>query len=272
MATPSPDVAARFHELHHGSTPLLMPNAYDAGSARLLAHLGFQAVATTSSGFAGTLGRRDGHVTGDEAVAHGAALAAVVDVPVSADLEDGYGESPEDVAATITAAVAAGLAGASVEDHTRRPDAPVYERSLAVARVSAAAEAAHAGPVHLVLTARAENLLYGQGDLADTIERLQAYQEAGADVLYAPGLQDPDDIATVVRAVDRPVNVLVRPGGPAVAELGELGVARISVGGALSWVAAAAVADAARELLDAGTTGFLARSAEGIAVARPAYG
>ena len=175
------------------------------------------------------------------------------------------------MAATITGAIDAGLAGGSIEDYTGRPDEPIYERAAAVARVAAAAEAAHAGPVPFVLTARAENYLHDRADLADTIERLQSFQEAGADVLYAPGLRDAGQVAQVVREVDRPVNVLLLPGGPTVAELAEAGVRRISVGGAFSYVAAGAVAAAARELLEEGTTGFMAQVVDGARVARRAY-
>jgi len=177
----------RFRGLHVPGRPLLMPNPWDQGSARLLAHLGFAALATTSSGHAGTLGRLDGGVTRDEAIAHAAAIVAAVEVPVSADLENGFADDPAAVAETVTAAVAVGLAGCSIEDFTRRGDEPIYPLGLAVDRVAAAAHAARAG-TGLVLTARAENHLRGRADLADTIARLQAYQQAGADVLYAPGL------------------------------------------------------------------------------------
>src|SRR4051794_6045319 len=186
--------AARFLDLHRPGTPLLLANAWDVGSAVLLASLGFEALATTSSGFAGTLGRLDGSVTREEALEHSAALVAATDLPVSADLEDGYGADADGVAKTVRGALAAGLAGCSVEDATGRPDRPIRDRGEAVERVAAAAEAAHAGPVHLVLTARAENHLHGRDDLDDTIARLQTYREAGADVLYAPGLADLADI------------------------------------------------------------------------------
>jgi 2-methylisocitrate lyase-like PEP mutase family enzyme len=247
-------VPSDFLALHQPGSPLLLPNAWDPGSARILAELGFAAVATTSSGFAATLGRPDGAVTRDEALAHAAALVAAVDVPVSADLENGYADSPDGVARTVAGAREVGLAGCSVEDHTGYADDPVYDRGLAAERVAGAAEAA--GDV--VLTARCENYLHGRPDLADTLARLQAYQEAGADVLYAPGLRDLDDIATVCREVDRPVNALLVAGGPTPAELAEAGVARISVGGAFAWNALSGLVAAARELLG-GEVGFLDR-------------
>jgi 2-methylisocitrate lyase-like PEP mutase family enzyme len=246
----------RFLALHHGAGPLLMPNPWDVGSARLLASLGFEALATTSGGFAATLGRHDGSVTREEAIAHGAAVVAAVDVPVSADLENGFGDAPEEAATTIRLALGAGLAGASIEDATGRPDAPLYDIGLATERVAAAAEAAHAGPDRLVLTGRAENFLHGNPDLADTIARLTAYGEAGADVLFAPGVNDRDQIRELVAAVGRPVSVLAMPNCPPVAELGELGVARISVGGAFAYAALGAVVEAARELREDGTYGY----------------
>jgi 2-methylisocitrate lyase-like PEP mutase family enzyme len=252
------DRSEQFRALHVPGRPLLMPNPWDIGSARLLASLGFQALATTSSGHAGTLGRADGAVSRDEALAHAAVLAASVDVPVSADLENGFAADPDGVRATAEAAAATGLAGFSIEDYS---GSALYELGLATERVAAAAGTG------LVLTARAENHLRGNPDLADTIRRLQAYQEAGADVLYAPGLSRLEDIRAVVRSVDRPVNVLVWPGLPSVAELAEAGVARISVGGSFAMVALGAVTRAARELLDAGTYGFLDLAVEGRQVA-----
>jgi 2-methylisocitrate lyase-like PEP mutase family enzyme len=250
-----------------------MPNPWDVGSARLLAHLGFAALATTSSGFAGTLGRLDGTVGRDEALAHAASIVAAVGVPVSADLENGFGDLPDDVAQTVEGARAAGLAGCSIEDYTGDADDPIYSLPLAVDRIAAAARAAraaHAGP-GLVLTARAENYLHGRRDLADTVARLRAYQDAGADVLYAPGLSSLEDIRKVVKWVDRPVNVLVRPDGPTVAELASAGVARISVGGAFSFAALGAVVRAARELRERGTHSFLELAAEGRAAAVAAF-
>jgi 2-methylisocitrate lyase-like PEP mutase family enzyme len=255
-----------FRTLHVPGRPLLMPNPWDAGTAKLLA-LGFAALATTSSGHAATLGRLDGSVQRDEALAHAASIAAAVDVPVSADLENGFGDEPEAVFATVTDAVGVGLAGCSIEDFSGDS---IYDRMLAAERVAAAVNAARAG-AGLVLTARAENFIRGNPDLADTIKRLQAYQEAGADVLYAPGLTAAGDIRSVITSVDRPVNVLTVRGLPPVAELAELGVARISVGGAFSQVALAALDRAGRELLETGTYGFLDLAAEGRQQAAAAF-
>jgi 2-methylisocitrate lyase-like PEP mutase family enzyme len=262
MSTQS-EKAARFLDLHRPGNPLLLPNPWDQGSARLLASLGFQALATTSSGFAATLGRLDGSVSRDEAIAHAAAIVAATDLPVSADLENCFADDPAGVAQTIALAAQAGLAGCSIEDFTDGDGGPIYELGPAAERVAAAAEAAHAGPARLVLTARAENYLHGRPDLADTIARLQAYQAAGADVLYAPGLTSLADIRQVVTAVDLPVNVLAIGGAPPVGELAEAGVSRVSVGGAFAYAALGALVDAATELRDNGTYGYLANSAAG---------
>jgi 2-methylisocitrate lyase-like PEP mutase family enzyme len=251
--------AGRFLALHHGSRPLLQPNAWDVGSARLLESLGFEAIATTSSGFAATLGRLDGSVTREEALAHAEQLAHAVDVPVAAGTENGFADDPSGVADTVTLACDTGLAGCSIEDFTRRPDDPIYDIGFAAERVAAAAEAAHRGPTQLVLTARAENLIHGRNDLADTIARLQAYQDAGADVLFAPGLNTLDDIRAVVSSVDRPVNVLAVPATPSVDDLAAIGVARISVGGAFAFAALAGLLDAAAELQHEGTYSYLDR-------------
>src|SRR4051794_26723083 len=250
-----------------------MPNPWDVGSAKLLASLGFEALATTSSGFAATLGRLDGQVTRDEAVARSAALVDAVDLPVSADLENCFADDPAGVAETIELAIATGLAGCSVEDFNgdRASDTPIYDAGLARERVAAAAEAAHRGPVHLVLTARCENYLHGRADLTDTIARLQSYEAAGADVLYAPGLSSIDDIRQVVAAVAAPVNVLALPSAPSVAELGEAGVSRVSVGGAFAFAALGAVVEAGRELLDGGTYSFWERARLGAKAARAAF-
>jgi 2-methylisocitrate lyase-like PEP mutase family enzyme len=265
------DRAARFLELHRPGQPLLLPNPWDLGSTRVLESLGFEALATTSSGFAATLGRPDGAVTRDQAIAHAGLIAAATELPVSADLENGYADDPQDVAETVRLAVGAGLAGCSIEDFTGRGEDPIYEMSFAVERVAAAAAAAHAGPGRLVLTARAENYLHGRDDLSDTIARLQRYAEAGADVVYAPGLSRSDDIRAVVEAVERPVNVLTRADAPPVARLAELGVARISVGGAFAFAALGALAEAAEELMTAGTYGYLRGAAAGRKVADRAF-
>ena len=260
--TPSPSLtstatrAERFGALHVPGTPLLMPNAWDVGSAKLFASLGFEALATTSGGFAASQGRLDGAMTRDEVLVHSGELAAAVDVPVSGDLENCFADDPAGVAGTITAAIDAGLAGGSVEDYTRRPDAPIYELAQAAERVRAAAEAAHAGPARFVLTARAENYLHGRVDLADTIARLQAYQEAGADVLFAPRVVDPEEVRTLLAAVDRPVSVLITPNAPPVGELAQLGVARISVGGAVAVAAYGSAIVAVKQLRDQGTANY----------------
>jgi 2-methylisocitrate lyase-like PEP mutase family enzyme len=261
-----------FLALHHDSRPLLLPNPWDVGSAKLLASLGFKALATTSSGFAATLGRLDGSVTREEALAHGAAIAAATDLPVSADLENLFADDADGAAQTVRLAIDAGLAGCSIEDFSGRDDDPIYDAGLAAERVAAAAEAAHSGPRPFVLTARCENFVHGRHDLDDTIARLQAYQGAGADVLYAPGLTDIGDIRRVVESVDRPVNVLARPGAPTVAELAEAGVARVSVGGAFAFAALGATVAAARELLDEGTYSFWDSAGTGAKAARAAFG
>jgi 2-methylisocitrate lyase-like PEP mutase family enzyme len=265
------DRAEAFLALHHGERPLLLPNPWDLGSAKLLAAAGFEALATTSSGYAATLGRLDGAVTREEALAHAATIVGVVELPVSADLENGFADDPAGVAQTVRLAIDAGLAGCSVEDFTGREDAPIYDAGAAAERVAAAAEAAHSGPGRLVLTARSENYLHGRPDLADTIARLQAFQEAGADVLYAPGLGRIEDIREVVRSVDRPVNVLARPGAPPVSELAAAGVNRVSVGGAFAFVALGAAVEAARELLEDGTYGFWDVAGVGAQAARAAF-
>jgi 2-methylisocitrate lyase-like PEP mutase family enzyme len=264
--------ADRFLALHRGPSPLLLPNPWDQGSAKLLASLGFSALATTSSGYAATLGRPDGSISRDEALAHAALIVEATELPVSADLENGFADEPAGVAETVGLAVRAGLAGGSVEDFTGSAEAPIYDAALAAERVAAAAEMAHRGPVHLVLTARAENYLHGRPDLSDTIARLQAYQDAGADVLYAPGLTRLDEIRELVSSVDRPVNVLAFPGAPTVAELADVGVRRISVGGAFAFTALAALVEAARELLDEGTYGYASQARSGQSAARSAFG
>jgi len=229
----------------------------------LLASMGFEALATTSGGFAATLGRLDGSVTRHEALAHAESIVGATDLPVSADLENCFSDSPAGVAETVERAIETGLAGCSVEDFTGRTAEPIYEPGLAVERVAAAAERAHRDGGRFVLTARAENYLHGRRDLGDTISRLRAYEEAGADVLYAPGLASLEEVRQVVESVNRPVNVLAMPGGPTVADLAGVGVRRISVGGAFAFAALGAVVDAARELLDHGTYQFWAQAGRG---------
>ncbi len=265
------DKAREFLSLHRAGEPLLLPNPWDLGSAKLLASLGFKALATTSSGFAATLGRNDGSVSREEALIHAAVIVAATDLPVSADLENAFADEPQGVAETIKLAIQVGLAGASVEDFSGRAEDPIYAIELAAARVEEAAEAAHEGPVPLVLTARAETYLHGRPDLADTIARLQAYADAGADVLYAPGLRAIEDIRRVIREVDRPVNVLVFEGVPAVSELAAAGVSRISVGGSFAFAALGALASAATELRDQGTYGFRTGAAAGRTAAIRAF-
>jgi 2-methylisocitrate lyase-like PEP mutase family enzyme len=263
-----PELTDRFRALHEQDQPLLIPNPWDAGSAKLLESQGFQALATTSSGFAATLGRRVGSVTRDEAIAHSALIVGATSLPVSADLENGFADEPEGIAQTIRLAVDAGLAGCSIEDYTGRDDDPIYDAGLARERIAAAVESA-AGEI--VITARCDNLLHGRSDLDEVITRLQSFQEAGADVLYAPGLRSIDDIRALVAAVDRPVNVLALPGSPTVPELAEAGVSRVSVGGGFAWVAAGAVVEASRELLDEGTYGWWERGTVGGKAARAAF-
>lgn len=264
------EVSSRFLELHRGNAPLLLPNPWDVGTARLLAWLGFSALATTSSGFAATLGRRDGVATADQALQHAATIVDAVDLPVSADLENGYAHDAESVAGVVSAAARIGLAGCSIEDFTGEDDAPVYEREHAAERIAAAAEAAHVGTQCLVLTARSENYLHGRPDLADTIARLQAFQEAGADVLYAPGVSGPSEIASIISSVDVPLNVLLLPHGPTVAELTTLGVRRISVGGTFAYATIGSLVEAGRELL-AGSAEFFDRAAIGRTAVEEAF-
>lgn len=267
----SAEKATRFLSLHSGASPLLMPNAWDAGSARILESLGFQALATTSSGFAATLGRPDGGVSRDDALAHIAAVAAAVDVPVSADLENCFADEPERVAETVSLAVASGVAGCSIEDYSRSDDDPIYDLSFATERVAAAADAAHRNDIRLILTARAENYLHGRRDLNDTIKRLQAYEQAGADVLFAPGVVDAQEIRAMVIALGKPVSVLALPGTPPVAELAAIGVRRVSVGGAFAFVAYGAAVGAAVELREHGTFGYLSSAAANLKSVKAAF-
>lgn len=245
--------ARDFAALHQGPDLLVLPNPWDAGSARMLTHLGFKALATTSAGLAFSLGRRDaeGAVSREEALANARAIVEATPLPVAADLENGYGDSPEACAETLRLAAEAGLVGGSIEDASGRPEAPIYDAGLALERIQAAVEAARALPFPFTLAARAENFLHGRPDLDDTLRRLVAYAEAGADVLYAPGLTTREQIAEVVAAVaPKPVNILV--GSPALAltldELAALGVRRVSLGSNLARVAYGAFFEAARQL------------------------
>jgi 2-methylisocitrate lyase-like PEP mutase family enzyme len=264
--------ATRFLELHRPGQPLLLPNPWDAGSAKLLGSLGFQALATTSSGSAATLGRLDGTIGREQALALAASIVQASELPVSADLENGFAPDAAGVGETIALAREAGLAGCSIEDYSGDDSAPIYALDEAAERVAAAARAAHGGSSSLVLTARVENYLHGRPDLEDTIARLQAYEQAGADVLYAPGLTELADIRRVVESVGLPVNVLARPGVPPVGELASAGVARVSVGGAFAFAALGAVVAAATELRDAGTYGYLEQATVGSKAAREAFG
>lgn len=269
MSTPG-DLPKHFLELHVKGEPLLLANAWDVGSARLLASLGYRALATTSAGHAGTLGRLDGRVTRDEALAHARELAGATPLPVSADLERCYADAPEGVGETLRLARETGLAGCSIEDSSGDPANPIYPAQLARERVEAAATEAHSG-AGLVLTARCENYLHGRRDLTATIARLQSYQSAGADVVYAPGLSDVDEIRQLVAAVDVPVNVLCLPGGPNVAELAAVGVARISVGSGFYNASLGALAGAAREWLEQGTHEFWQGALAGMQAGKQAF-
>jgi 2-methylisocitrate lyase-like PEP mutase family enzyme len=246
--------AADFLALHTGEA-FVVPNPWDAGSARVLSALGFKALATTSSGFAFTLGRLDGGVTLDEVVAHAGALDGATDLPVSVDLENGYGQDPDSAALAITRVAAAGAVGGSIEDYD--PAGEIYELSHAAERIAAAAEAVQGLGFPFMLTARAENHIRGNPELTDTVARLQAYEESGADVLYAPGLRSAEEIRTVCQGVSKPVNVLAVP-ELSLAEIVAAGAKRVSVGGALTWVALAAMADAAEAIREDGDFSALA--------------
>ena len=251
--------AHAFRALHERDKAFIIPNPWDIGTARMLSSLGFEALATTSAGFAFSRGRPDYGVDRSEMLAHLAAMVVATSLPVSADLENGFGDEPEVAAETINLAAAAGVVGGSIEDATSRTSEPIYEFAQAVDRVRAAAEAAHKLSFPFTLTARCENYLVGRADLRDTIKRLQAYQEAGADVLYAPGVRSKEDIRAVVGSVDRPVNVLMGLEGVRLnlAELSQLGVKRVSVGSALSRAALGAFLGAANEMREHGTFNFV---------------
>jgi 2-methylisocitrate lyase-like PEP mutase family enzyme len=254
-----------FRALHHRDHAFIIPNPWDLGTARILAHLGFEALATTSAGFACSMGQRDYTVGREAVIAHVAALASATDLPLSADLENGFADAPEAAAEVIRLAAAAGAVGGSIEDATGRAENPIYDQALAAERVRAAAEISRGLGFPFTLTARAENYLHGRRDLKDTIQRLQAYQAAGADVLYAPGLTSKDEIATLVRAVDRPVNVLMGLAGVplSLADLSAIGVKRVSVGSGLARAAFGSFLRAAREMREHGTFVFAEDAAPG---------
>ena len=263
-AAPSQAEKARtFRTLHERGGAFIIPNPWDVGTARLLAHLGFEALATTSMGYAFSLGRLDNSLNREETLTNASAIASATLLPVSADLENGFGDAPEVVAETISLAAQAGVVGGSIEDATGRAEQPIYEIEEAIDRVRAAVAAARYLSFPFTLTARAENYLHGRPDLKDTIKRLQAYQEAGADVLYAPGLATKEDIAAVVSSVDRPVNVLMGLQGVRLSldELSAIGVKRVSVGSTLCRTALAAFLNAAKEMREHGTFTFAAEAA-----------
>lgn len=263
------DKADKFKALHEADSAFVIPNPWDPGSARLLAALGYEALATTSSGFANSIGRADGEVSLEEKLAHCRALCAATDLPVSADLEKCFADTPEGAAATIRSAAATGVVGASIEDFSGNPSQPIYDFELAVERVHAAVEAARSLEFQFMLTARAENLLRGRNDLDDTIRRLQAFEQAGADVLYAPALKTLEQVRTVVGALSKPVNVLAPPmKNVTVAELSDAGVKRISIGGALARAVVATLLRAGREMRDQGTFAWTSDATPGSEINR----
>lgn len=247
-----------FRSLHERDGTFIIPNPWDIGTAVLLEHLGFEALATTSAGYAFSMGRKDNAVGREAMMSHISAITSATDLPVSADLENGFGDMPDIVAETVRLAATAGAVGGSIEDATGRSDQPIYEMEYAIERIKAAVAVVRDLPFVFTLTGRAENYLNGRPDLKDTISRLQAYQEAGADVLYAPGLTSREDIATVVRSVDRPVNILMGLQGVQIklTELSAIGVKRVSVGSALARAALGAFLRASTEMRDRGTFDF----------------
>jgi 2-methylisocitrate lyase-like PEP mutase family enzyme len=263
MSVSQSEKAKKFRKLHEGPGAFLIPNPWDGGTARMLTALGFEALATTSAGLAFSLGRRDGEglVTREEVLAHIREIVGASDLPVSADLENGFGDAPEKAAETIRLGAAAGLVGGSIEDATGDERRPIYDHGHAVERVKAAVEAARTLPFPFTLTARAENFLHGRTDLDDTMRRLQAFAEAGADVVYAPGLPNLEAIRSVCAAVaPRPVNALVGAAGRSVAELAQAGVRRISTGSALHRAAMGGFLTAAKEMKEKGTFTFLEKA------------
>lgn len=257
--TTQAELATRFHALHEGPGAFVIANAWDAGSARVLEGLGFAALATSSGAAAGVLGRRDGRITRDEALAHCRAIVDATGLPVSADLENGFGHAPEEAARTILLAAQAGLVGGSIEDATGDSDKPFYDMAQAVERVAAAVEAARSLPFHFTLSARAENFIRGKADIDDTIARLQAFERAGADVLFAPGLPDLASVRLVCASVSKPVNFMAGIKGRSftVAQLADAGVRRVSLATSLFRAAMTGLVDAAREVKEEGTFGYL---------------
>lgn len=259
MTATQDEKAAAFRRLHEADGAFIIPNPWDVGTARILAALGFKALATTSAGLAFGRGQPEGTVSREDTLAHCREVVAATDLPVSADLEKGFGDSPKSVAETIHAAAATGLAGGSIEDHTGDPKAPIYDFALAVERIEAAVEATRALPHDFLVTARSENFLWGRPDLDDTIKRLQAFEAAGADVLYAPGLRDLDSIRTLCTALNKPVNVVMGlPGARfTLDQLAKAGVKRVSVGSALARAAFGTFVAAAREMAADGSFTFV---------------
>lgn len=251
--------AEKLKTLHEGPGIFWIPNPWDAGSAKLFASMGFEALTTTSAGLAWVIGKPDGGVTRDESLANARMIVDAVDLPVAADLENGFGDRPEDAALTIRQAAEVGLVGGSIEDYSGNPQAPIYDFNLAVERVAAAADAAHSRDFPFQFVARCENWLHGVTDLDDTIKRLQAYEKAGADVLFPPGLRSLDDIRTVCQSLRKPVNIVMGPPdyGHSIADLAACGVKRVSLGGSLARAAYTAARTAAEELLGPGTFTYI---------------
>ena len=262
MTASQADKAAAFRKLHQGPSAFVIANPWDAGSARVLAGLGFVALATSSGASAGVLGRRDGRVTRDEAIAHARAIVEATDLPVSADLERGFGDAPEDAAETIRQAAQAGLVGGSIEDASGNKEQPIYALNHAAERIAAAAQVARSLPFPFMLTARAENFLHGKADLDDTLRRLQAFERAGADVLFAPALPDLAAVKLVCSSVGKPVNFMagIRGKSFSVAELEAAGVRRVSLATSLWRAAMTGLVEAGREIREKGTFGYLDRT------------